>query len=531
MPRVEQARQRVSTQVTPGARAAGVQSDLGAVGAGLSQAASAVADIQKRADTASAEQAAVSFEKAKNDLFFNPDSGYFNTQGRNSYDAAPTARKSLDELKTQFAQGLDSDAARNMFNRVADRHIVSAGRDISRHASKGLQAWEVSTANAQIENTVENATLYWSDPERLDVQRELGRAQILDVAAMEGVTGVALNERLQTYESSFASAAVTAATRQSASDGEKALDRFGDKLEGPDRLKMDKLITSQKAAERTQLLAQESVAKATTIVDQFETRGEITDEVNKIKDPELRGKTMREAVYQFGQRKQADSEARATSFEAAEEHIREGGSAESYQATDPQGWDRLSPKQKRTVESGKLVATDWAKFSDLMTMSDKQLARVDPTDYLNVLAPPQRQSLISAVRAARGEGSASDKDDHQFGRTRNQETASAATQLFGKKSDWKGDKLTQVNTFYALLDAEASSREADKGAKLSSQEYSALLADLTRKTVEEGFIFDTDRTLEDVPAEFVPQISNYLRDNGVPVTSDNIIRAYLQASE
>lgn len=532
MPRVEQAQQRVQTQVTQGARAgAPVPSGAQQLARGLQQAAGALQDFQQRADTAAAEQAAVSFEKAKNDLFFNPDSGYFNTQGKNAYDTAPTARQSLEDLKQQYAQGLDTDAARTMFNRVADRQILAGDRDIARHSAKGLQAWEISTANAQIENTVENAALYWSDSERLGVQRELGRQQILDVAKMEGVTGVALNERLQTYESSFASAAVTAAIAQSSKDGDEALAQHSKALEGPDKLKLDKALTARKAAERTQQLANESVAKATTIVDQFDTRASVTAEVNKIEDPELRGKTMREAMYQFNRRKEADSEARAASFESAEEHLREGGSAESFQAIDPEGWDRLSPEQKRKVESGKLVSTDWAKFSDLMTMSDTELAKVDPTKYFSVLAEPQRRSLISAVKAAKGQGSSSDKTDHQFGRTRNQETTSAAIQLFGEKSKWKGDKLTQVNTFYALLDAEASSREATKGAKLTSQEYTALLADLTRKTVEEGFIFDTERTLEDVPPEFVPQISNYLRDNGVPVTSDNIIRAYQQATE
>lgn len=528
MPRVEAAQTRVSTQVISGARtSAPSDSGLGSIARGLQDIGVAASDYQKRVDTSSAEQASVQFEKAKNDLFFNPDSGYFNTQGRDAYDTAATARETLVKLQQEYSAGLESDGARRMFNSVSNKMLTRSDVDISRHAASGLQAWETATAKSVVENTVENASLYYADPDRLAVQRELGRAQLIDIAKMQGLEGEVLQENLQTYESSFAEAAITAAIAQGSADGEKAIGDYGNRLEGPDKLKVDKMLATRKKSERTQQLATESVALATGALDKFDNRQDAIDEVNKLSDDELRGKTLRELKFQYNQRKAADSEARAAAFEGVEAHIAEGGSAETYQAQNPDEWDRLSPKQKRTAESGKLVSTDWAKFSEIMTMGKAQLVKVDPTDHYDVLAPPQRQQLISAVRAAKNEGGAGDRADAQSGRSRTAETAAAVQQLFGKKSELKGEKLAQVNTFYALVDAEKDSAEQIKGGKLTSSEYTTLLASLTRKVVEEGFIFDSDRTLEDVPSEALPQISNFLRQNGVPVTSENIIRAYL----
>ena len=46
----------------------------GAAGLAITQAA---VEHQRRVDTTSAEEALVSFERDKNNLFFNPDNGYF----------------------------------------------------------------------------------------------------------------------------------------------------------------------------------------------------------------------------------------------------------------------------------------------------------------------------------------------------------------------------------------------------------------------------------------------------------------------
>jgi len=493
--------------------------------------------IKQRIDTTAAEEALVQFERDKNSMFFNPENGYFNTQGRNAYDGADAASKALDDLKKRYGESL-SIGAKTLFDSAADVHISRGRSDISRHASKGLAAWEIATTRAQVENSIENAELYWTQPDKLRVQNELGRQAILDNAQRLGIGAEATNERLQTFDSSFAKAAIRAATTHSSIDGERALDRYSDMLEAPDRAQLERGIANKKQEEKTVSDAQQSVLLGTQLVDTFDDRESIREQVNQIEDPILRKQTMSEAMRQFNLKKQALDEAQADAFERAESHVIAGGSAETFKIEDPQGWNQLSAKQKRNIESGKATITDWNTYSDLMVLPREQLRKVNPVDHFDKLAPPERSKLISAVKSAQGVGQQRDQIDHQIGRTRNSQTTAALEQLLGKKSGWNIDKRQRADAFYSLLDDEVLFQETQKGESLSSTEFTQLLSNMTRKvTLERNFfgidilVPDLEQDITDIPPENLQTLSRFLRNNGIPVTVDNLVKAQRQAEE
>jgi hypothetical protein len=544
MPKVAQAQSdQVPLDVVRQPRASG-SVPAGAFGGDVAKGATdlvqAGLDIKQRIDTTAAEEALVKFERDKNALFFDPEKGYFNTQGRNAFEAAPEATATLEKMRKQYGDNL-SEQARTAFNRAAEAHITRARADIGRHSSKGLKAWETATLEAQVENTLENSTLYWNDAQAIRVQRVLGEQAVMDAAQTAGIGPEATAERLQTFRSTFAGNAVAAATQSSATEGEQLLEQMGSLLEGPSKLKLEKQIAVKREAEKTKSDAEMAVLKATTLVDQYDDRLQVQDEIDKIEDPELRKKTMSEAMRLFSQRRQAESEARAAAFEAGESHVVSGGSAETFKVQDPEGWQRLSPKQQRALESGKPVITDWNTYSRLMTLPKDKLANVDPAEHFSDLAPSERKSLISAVKSANGTGSGSDKIEHQVGRTRSAQVTSTIEQIFGKKSKLDSKELEQVNAFYALVDDEVRYRESELDRKLSSDEFTNLLSGLTRKVVQEGVLpfglSDTEIDITDIPTldkdgdEVIPQLSKFLRDQDIPVTSDNLVKAYLQATK
>lgn len=535
MPRVQQyGPSQVQTQVSSGPQARALPQEAFP----LAQAAGAVQDIgqvfagvAERVAITEAEQTALEFEREKNKLFFDPDAGYFNTQGRAAYDAAQGTTEALQQLKDQFGARLSNPTAQRAFDQVASRHLQSAQVDIMRHASGGLKAWETATVKARAENSIENAALYWGDSEKLAVQREVGRAAVMDAAEMEGITGEALNERLQTFESSFAAASIEAAAQRSAEEGARLLEEHGDRLEGPLRAKAEKLIDTRRKAEKTQRDAQLAVIKATNLVDAYEEdRAGLIAEVNGIEDPELRKKTMSEAMYQFNQRKTARSEQRAAAFEQAEELVAQGTSPEQIKAQLADQWEILSPSQRKKIEAGEGVVTDYNQLADLLLLPKDKLAAVDPTDHYASLAPRDRTRLITAVKAARGTASGSEKADAQTGRSRTAQTSSTVELLFGAKKKRGGQDRRRVEAFYSLLDDEVAFREEAKGAKLTSQEYTAVLSDLSRRVViEKNWWPDSEQDITEVPADVIPQLTKFLHDSGIPATADNIMRAYEQA--
>jgi len=504
---------------------------------GLASVAQTGAQMMQRIDTTSAEEALVAFEREKNNLFFNPESGYFNTQGKNAYENATAANEALQKLQQQYGEGLNQNA-RRMFDKASTVQITRSQADIARHSAKGLQSWEVATIRSQVENTVENASLYWNQPDQLAVQNAVGRQAVIDAAELEGIGPEATAERLQTYGSSFAKAAISTATSYSAAQGQELYDKMSDRLESPDKLKLEREIQAKVKAEKIQSDSQQAMITGAHLVDTYDSREDIRNEVNTIEDPELRSKTMTEAMRQFNLKKQAEDEAQAEAFKAAESHLYDGGSAETFQAENPEGWERLSAKQKKSLETGKPVVTDWNVYSDLMVLPKEELAKVNPADYISQLAPAERTKLISAVKSARGTGTASEKIDHQVGRTRSAQTTSALEQILGKKAKWNDEKRKQADAFYDLLDSEVQYREQQKGSLLSSQEYTDVLSDLTREvTIERsafgvGFLApDVELSLIDMSQADMRVLSEFLRDNNIPVTSENLIKAQRQATE
>jgi hypothetical protein len=543
MPKVAQYQpDQVSTQVVRQPRAdasAGVAASQANIQAtqGIADVVGAGVQLKQRIDTTSAEEALILFERDKNAMFFNPESGYFNTQGRNAFDGADAAVKALDDLKKKYSETLGSNA-KVMFDQAADAHITRGQADIGRHASRGLQAWEVATTKSQIENTIENASLYWNQPDRLRVQNALGRQAVIDAAEREGVGAEATAERLQTFESSFARATITSATVHGADAGQEALESYGDLLEGSEKLKLEAGIADKRKAEKTQSDAQQAILMGNHLVETYENRESIREQVNTIDDLELRKKTMTEAMRQFNLKKKAENEAQSEAFERAESHIVEGGSAETFKAEDPEGWDRLSAKQKRSIESGKTVITDWNVYSELMTMPREQLAKVNPVEHFDKLAPAERSKLIAAVKSANGTGTSRDRIDHQVGRTRNSQTTAAVEQILGKKSKWNDKKRDQANAFYSLLDEEVAFRESQKEGSLSSEEFTQVLSDLTRKVTIERNMFGVDflapdvkQDVTDITPDDLRVLSKFLRNNGIPVTSENLIKAQRQATQ
>lgn len=532
---------QVQSQVTPGFKPTNQMSQQdfasplveGAVQV-AQVAIAAKQQMDQKADITAAEEATMAFERAKNDMFFNADTGYFNTQGRNAYDDADGATSTLEELKKSYAKDL-SPIALEAYNRVVDNHITRAQSDITRHASKGLDAWEQATIQSQVENTVENASLYWNQPDKLKVQRALGEQSVIESAQRQGLGPEVTAENLQTYRSTFAQSIITSATQDSATMGQQALDQYGDLLEGPASVQMKDLIEKQTLTEKTRADSQQATLTATNLVSVYDDRMSIQDEVNKIGDPELRKKTMSEAMNLFSQREQAESEERGNIFNDAEKALIKGATVEQWKALNAESWDKMTSTQQKALitvsdSAGKEIGTDWNMFSDLMVLPEAELAKVNPSDHFSSLAEAERGKLISAVKAARGSGTTSDKIDHQVGRTRTSQTSATLEELLGKKAGWNQAEKDQANAFHSILDSEVNARQSELGRNLTSEEYTDVLNGLTRKVViERPYWFDKKVDITDISAEDQETLSGFLIQNNIPVTADNLIKAWEQA--
>lgn len=549
MPKISQYQpDQVQTQVVGGPTAQ--DAPAAAFGADIAQGGMELAkagfQMKQRIDTTAAEETLVQFEREKNDILFNPDKGYFNTSGRNAYDTAPDAVKSIEQLKEKYGKDLNQQA-RQMFSKAADAHITRGKADISRHSAKQFKAWEVSTIEAQVENTVENASLYWDDPDTLRVQRAVGRQAVLDSAKLTGESAEMTNEKLQNFDSSFAMNTVEAATQSSSTEGESALKEYGDMLEGPDKVKMKKIIEAKAKVEKTEADANEAVLTATRLIDQYDTRAEIIDEVNKEPDPELRKKKMTEAMSQFSRKKTAEAETQEKFYNEGIDHFTNKGTLEEFKASNPAAWEGMSDKQRNNLATGKHITTDQIKFNELLSLPRNELAKIEPAEYSHLFRPADVSKLRSAVDKAK-KGQTYTQIQSPVAKTNN-----IAIQFFGKKESWKGKKAEQVNAFLEEAQSQIQNAEDAKGSSLSPKEMDDLLNNYSREfavkrshlgldilAFDDVFnIKNTDpvklgrlsQYVEDNGEDSFAEVNTFLQEKGLDLTIDNFLDVYSQVTK
>jgi hypothetical protein len=530
MPRVAQYQEQQTTQVVRGARASNVNPGAfgGQVAKGIVDLGQGVAQMQQRLDTTAAEEAAVQFERDKNDLFFNPDTGYFNSQGRDAYDNAGTANEALEALKDQYSKGLSSDNAKRMFGKVADAHITRGQVDIGRHSAKGLQAWEIATIEAQAENSMENAALYWSDDQAYNTQRILGRQAVMDAAKLKGIDGEALAERLQTFESAFAYTGIEAAASQSYGAAKDQFDDNKDRLEGPDLIKAKNLLEQKKKSEETQSIAAVSSAAAMRAVEQFDSLSDAMDHINKtVREPRANKAALSEVKQRFDLKNYAERVEQQDIYDSAEEEINAGSTGEAWIFENPDQFEKLSPKQQEAVRAGSLTVTDQTVWTDLKTMPLSELKSVNPNDYTHVLGANERKQLQTMVADAR-----SGKFDVNV-MTQAQEIKLATERLLGKEQKkWGKDDKEEALRFQSELEARIAQATDQKRDKLTQEEVRGIISDLSAKVVQEGFFTDTEVDLTDIPPGEFRAVREDLINRGLTNPStETVIKWWLKATK
>lgn len=530
----------------------------GPIADALGDAAKIAADTQKRINTTEAEDALVRFEREKNDLFFNSETGYFNSQGRDAFEGSKAANQALTDLQKRYVDSMSSEEAKQMFTKASNAHVTRGNVDIMRHANKGLQAYEVATLEAQVENTVENASLYWNDPDRLRVQAALGEQAIIDSAEMQGLTGEPLAEKLQTYRSAFYKSSISTAIANGSRAGKEALDQYGDKLEGPDLVKLNKELDTKRKTEETEFIARTSGTTAVNIVNTYDNLGDMMEEVNKIENAKLRKSVMSEVRTQYAIQKSLEKEAQGNAYADGIDFINGGGTPTQFQAQNPEAWNQMSSVQRNNLLNGKHMISDQIKLNELLTLPKSELAKVDPNDYVDDFKPSDLSKVRSAV------DSANKGQSITFVQSFSSKVNSTAEDLFGKKKTWNSDaKKDRVRAFMSSVEDAVAEKETELGRKMDAREQTELLSAYTRELVLQRSIngvdwlyLDREINVGDHPAAVMREINlgadaittsygvnfediqgdvvkivDALKERDIPITRQTILNTYQQAVE
>lgn len=483
--------------------------------------------IDERAALAEAEELDLQLNRQYRDLLHG-ENGYFNSSNREAYDNADSVQEQMAKIRQEMMSGLKNPKARDAFAKVSQSKIDRSTLDIKRHAAKNLKAWERSNYEAQTEDSLENASIYFTDSKALATQMSLGEAAIHDLAASTDMGADEKQERLETFRSSFNSAAIEGAINNN--DFEKAESMLAakrDTLEGPTAALLEAKIGKAKTAESKKQDAFNVNAVATAAVDAYgeadNARELILDEINKMPPGENRKDAQKEAMRMLDLKMKAEKERKGSQYDNADKYVASGAPLSNWIIENPQAWNEMDASMQNQLRSGAVTETDMNRWSNLMQMNDQELAELDPADHFHYLKPSDRDKLVNLVKDVKEGGT------NTLTRNRNQFTKDMITNVFGKEKDWNEEEYKSVDTFHRTVEATLQSM-VDNGEVIDDKKYQEVVRGLTRDGIKNGTFYGTntinarDAYDDDVITQKQrDRIISELTKNGQPVTSDNIL--------
>lgn len=331
----------VRTRAFDSARQRTVDNSAQALLPGINSVANAVEQHKIDSDEVAAEEARVQYEKSSMDLLHNPDSGYFNTQGKNAYDGNQPTVEELRKRRESIQANLSPDQAR-LFSRVADRLDMGWQRDIARHAGRGFKAYEIGVHESSVENALENGVLNWANDEMVNESLAKARIGVADAAKIEGISSEALNERLQNVTSTFFRNVIERSLDKDLDRAEALFERHKDKLEPKDLAQIEKSRETQTNLAMAQKSADEWV-------DQDLSLSEGLKEARSIEDPKLRKETEHRWKVMRGNMDREQKEKLDNRFNEYASSIENG--EVSYSNLPRADLDELTPGQRNSLRS------------------------------------------------------------------------------------------------------------------------------------------------------------------------------------
>lgn len=504
----------------PFARNVDVSSGTRQLGQAIGGLATVAQQIKKQKDEATAEDALLAFDDAKNEILFNPESGYFTTQGRAAVDSAGDTNKRLDTLIKQHLSNFQSPQARELFQRAVNTRVIRDKESILRHSAKGLEVWRLGNSKAEEENAVKNSTLFYNSDEDLRLYLGKGELAILDRKQYIGNEQVQI--QLEDYRSSFARAAIDGAlSRDDVTRAKELKKRYDKYIKGADLVKVnediqkkvDKLYIDEKVAE--------IYAPGKPLADMLkEARAE--KDAEKAKEIErlignkftLDEKALKETNEQFvNQYDQAISNGEMTYADVP---------ADIKTAIGVAGRTALLSAEQEFV-TGENVITDQVKLQNLISLPIKDLAKVVPYEHFSYLNKSDRALLKTAVSAAKKGVRTADLTRLQSNSTIAQ---NAVKQILGRKINEKSAAdVNFANAFYGLVADEIYAQETTKDRKLEEVEVRAVVDKLVKNWVQERpWWFDRTLNLKDIPVDRLDALAAELRARGKAVTTENMIK-------
>lgn len=522
--------QQSAAGASPGAFGANQGAQLQQIGDIIQKRAE---QLQRKEDEDLVNQAVVAFEDDQRKFLNDPDAGLLQKRGGNALGASTTASKWFDDAAPRYNKNLKTDRQRALFDQQYQRSRLSAMQVVSRFEAQERKASYISSANARAASAIEQASLYYQQPDVVARSKEDMAAAVEAVAQSEGYTPEIKQQAMLDATSTFHQRQIDARIEADPGEAKKYYLQNKEEISARDRAAIESRL-------ETSNLRAQGQYQSDNILRMGLSEGDALARAREIKDHELRDEVTRRVELRYADDRRILKQNQDQALEKAY-NLFLGGT--SVSKMPERLWSSLDMQGKQALinleRSGGEVKTDvkaWYELEQLRTEDPEAFKNLNLTTYADRISTTDLKSLMTE------QSKAPDQQEIDSLKTKTDMVKQAMTSVGLDYGDLTKDGAAGDNSrsFQQYIDAQYQQFQTEKKRKPSGAELQQILDQATIKVVKEkkfwfneSIRFDQLRQedLGDVPVQLADELAAALQSTGEEVTVKNIQKLYQQLQD
>lgn len=189
----------------PRAQAPGADSFGAGFGEGLQKVGRTAQTIMQeerdKVDRTAAIESRTKLDQAEVDLLYHPKDGALAKRGKDSFSLEEPTLAAFDTRTAEIEKGLTTPVQKEAFRLLKDQRRVEVDKQVQRHVFGEMKTYAEEANKASLESTLNNVSMHYQDPDRVEGERKFGLAVIMSDTANKGLPPEAVKMKAATWDS------------------------------------------------------------------------------------------------------------------------------------------------------------------------------------------------------------------------------------------------------------------------------------------------------------------------------------------
>lgn len=472
--------------------------------------------------------------------FLHGEGGIYSQQGRNAFGSVQSTDEEMAKIQSEVDATLKNDEQKALFNKLWGQRRETSLNGVSRYEAGQRRTYTEQAQAAIDKDALDNAVNNYLDES--SIQDSLDIIEFNVRTSGQGKEAGVIDEEIAVKQAQVHKAVIDRMLVNEPELAEKYYEKVKDNIDGESKTVIEKSIQTRTKSAEAQRHTDEIMATVDSASDQLKAARDIDD-------PDIRDNVVSRVKLRQQEeetiRNREDKKTSENLWVTLEQSMERGAPMDSLEqirdAAPTRAVRAAMDKVIKDAASGKNVVTDWDKYYELRELSwlsPNQFKSLNLIEFYGDLATPEREKLIDIQQGIGGDGDSAGRS------LNNMITTEMASAGLLKESDSPEDANAKKSEVWRGVEADLRQFKDVNGRDATRKEQLEIIdRNLEEIVIPESGLFGTsigqetvrgfelssgnfEISIDDVPDTDKAQITEALRDKGLPVTKQKIIDTY-----